>query len=86
MDLGQVGKTALGEGTQQVQGGRGLLVCLKQTLGVRYASAFTEFRVVDDVAAERWQFDTVDGFGVAGPWFCELAGDTPDLYDREATE
>ena len=85
LDLRHVGEAALGECTDQVQGRSGLLVGLEQTLRLRGAGAASELGVVDDVAAERGQFDAVDGLGVARAGLGELTGDAADLDDRKAS-
>ena len=51
MHLIQTGKTALGEGAQQVQGGGCLVVCAQQALWVRRSASRVERYIVDDVAA-----------------------------------
>jgi hypothetical protein len=84
MHLMQVGKTALGEGAQQVQGGGGLVIGLQQTIRVRHAALFVETDAVDDVAAIGRQGDAIDGFVVGGARLGELPGHAPDL-DHRAT-
>ncbi len=80
----QIGKAALGEGAQQVQGGGGLVVGLQQALRVRYAAFFIEADAVDDVATVGGQGHAVDGFVVGRARLGELPGHAPDLDHRAA--
>ena len=48
----QVGETAFGEGAQQVERGRGLMVGGDEPLGLWHAGIGGKSRVVDDVASE----------------------------------
>jgi hypothetical protein len=82
--LMQVGKTALGEGAQQVQGRGGLVVRLEQALRVRHAAFFVETDAVDDVATVGRQGHAVDGFVVGRTRLGELPGHAPHL-DHRAT-
>ena len=65
MHLAQVGEAALGEGPEQVQRRRRLVVGLEQAGGVGGAGGVGEADVVDDVAPERRQLDAVDRLGAA---------------------
>ena len=60
VDPAEVGETALGEGPQQVQRRRRLVVGLHQTFGRRRSGPLGRGRVVDDVAAERRQVELTD--------------------------
>jgi len=84
MHLVQIGKTALSEGAQQVQGGGGLVIGLQQTIRVRHAALLVETDAVDDIAAIGRQGDAINGFVIGGARFGELAGHAPDL-DHRAT-
>ena len=55
----------------------------EQAGGVGDPVALGEADVVDDVATEGGQLDTVDGLGVAGAGLGELAGDAADLEDGD---
>ena len=80
----EVGEAALGEGPQQVQRRRRLVVRLHEPLGVGHAGGDVGPGAVDDVAAERRQVDVADPLGRAGPRLGELAGDAADLHDGHA--
>ena len=84
VDPGEVGEPALGEGAHEVQRRGRLVVRLHEALGVGRAGAGLEQRAVDDVAAERRQVDVALALGGAGAGLGELAGDAPDLHDRDA--
>lgn len=80
----QVGKPALGEGAQQVEGGGGLVVRLQQAFRVRYAAFFIETDAVDDIATVGRQCHAVDGLVVSRARLGELSGHAPDLDHRAA--
>ncbi len=82
--LVQVGKTALGEGPQQVEAGGGLVIGLQQALRVRDAALGVEADAVDDVAPVSGQGDGADGFIARRAWLGELPGHAPDLDHRAA--
>ncbi|MNX99731.1 hypothetical protein D3C86_1321970 [compost metagenome] len=82
--LMQVGKPALGEGAQQVQGRGGLVIGLQQAFRVRHAAFFVETDAVDDVATVGGQGHAIDGFVVGRTRFGELPGHAPDLDHRAA--
>ncbi len=82
--LMQVGETALGEGTQQVQAGSGLVVGLQQALRIGYTALGVEVDAIDDVAAVRRQRNAVDGFITCRAWLGELTGHASDLHHRAA--
>ena len=84
VDPGQVGETALGEGAEQVQGGRRLVVGLHQPVGVGDPGRLGGHDVVDHVAPERRQLDPLDGLGGGRAGLGELAGDAPDLQHGDA--
>ena len=65
MDLGQISKTALRECTQQVQRRRRLVVGADLALRIRDAGFFGELDAIDHVTAIAWQFNAIDGFGIA---------------------
>ena len=70
VDPAEVGEAALGEGPQQVQRGRRLVVGLQQALRAGDRAAAVEGDVVDHVAAEAGELHAVDGLGVgrSGAW------------------
>ncbi len=76
----QIGITARGERTQQVEGGRGLRGRLDQALRIGHAGFGREFRPVDDVTAIGRQGDAIAGFGVFRAGLGELAGNAADLH------
>ncbi len=80
---GQVGETALGEGAQQVQRGRRLVIRLQQSSGIGRSGLGVEADVVDHVAAEAREFDVVEHLGVRGAGLGELSGDASDLHGRD---
>ncbi|MNZ66015.1 hypothetical protein D3C78_842200 [compost metagenome] len=82
--LMQIGKPALGERAQQVQGGGGLVIRLQQALGVRHAAFFVETDAIDDVATVGGQRHAIDGFVVGRTRLGELPGHAPDLDHRTA--
>ena len=82
--LGQVGEPALGEGPQQVQRRRRLVVGVDQPVGVGLAGLGREPGVVHDVAPERRQLHAVAHLGGRRPRLGELAGDPADLHHRDA--
>ncbi len=84
MHARQVGESALGEGAEQVQGGRALVVHAQQPLGVGPARLGRERVIVDHVATERWQLDAVARLGVGRPRLRELSGDATDLHGGDA--
>ena len=84
VDLGQVGEAALGEGPQQVERGRRLVVGGDQAVGVGPAGVGVERLVVDHVAAERVELDVADPLGRRRPGLGELPGDPADLDHRDA--
>ena len=79
MHLGQVGEAALGEGAQQVQRRRRLLVGRHQALGIGAAGLGLEGLVVDHVAAEGRQLQVADPLGGRRARLGELPGDAADL-------
>ena len=80
--LAQVGETALGERTDEVQRrGRGA-VDLEQPLGVVPAGLRRELQAVDRVTAVRRERHAVAGLGVGAARLGELAGDPADLHHR----
>ena len=80
----EVGEPALGEGSQQVQGRRRLVIGLYQPIGRRHSRCFGGVGVVDDVPTERRQVDLADPFEGRRSRFGELSGDSPDLDHRHA--
>ncbi len=82
--LGQIGEAALGEGTEQIEGRRGLVVGGDHAGRVRSAGCLRRGVVVDDVAAEAGQGPTVDQFGWRRARLGELTGDASQLDDGEA--
>ena len=78
------GEATLGEGAQQVERRRRLVVRLHEPLGGRHPGGGGGRRVVDDVAAERRQVVVADALEVGRPRLGELAGDASDLDDRHA--
>ena len=81
--LREVGEAALREGTQQVEGGDGLVVRLHHPLRVGHAGLGQRLVGVDGMAAERRQLDPVDDLGLRAARLRELTGDAADLYDRQ---
>ena len=84
VDAAEVGKPALGEGPEQVQGGRRLVVRLHQALRVGDAGGVGGGGVVHDVAAEAGQVAVADPLGGRGAGLGELAGDAPHLHHGHA--
>jgi hypothetical protein len=82
MHLVQIGITALGEGTQQVQRGRRLVIGAQHARRVGDTVFGREVRAVDDVAAIAGQFHTVNGLGIGGTGLGELAGHAAHLDHR----
>ena len=82
--LVQVGKTTLGKGAQQVQGGSGLMVGLQQAVRVRYPAFFVEADAVDDVPPIGRQGHAIDGFVVGRARLGELPCHPADLDHRTA--
>jgi hypothetical protein len=82
MHLVQVREAALGKGTQQVQGGRRLVVGAQQAFGIGYARRGVELDAVDDVAAIARQLDPVLDFCGRRARLGELAGHAADLDHR----
>ena len=80
----QIGIAALGEGTQQVEGGGGLAVGLYHALRIGFARGRVEVEAVDDVAAVGRQGTSVLRFGVRGAGLGKLAGEAAELDDRAA--
>ena len=80
--LGQVGEAALGEGPQEVQRRRRLLVGGHQAPRVGPARLDLEGLVVDHVAPEGLQLHVTDPLGVGRARLGELPGDAPDLDHR----
>ena len=81
---GEVGEAALGEGPDEVQRRRRLVVRLDEAVGVGHAGGHVEPGTVDDVPAERREVDVADALRRAGPRLGELPGDAADLDDRHA--
>ena len=84
MHSGEVGETALGEGPDEVQRRRRLVVRLDEAVGVGDAGGHVEPGTVDDVPAERREVDVADALRRAGPRLGELPRDATDLDDRNA--
>ena len=84
VDLVEVGVAALGEGPQQVQRGRRLVVRLEQPVRIGDPGRLGGRDVVDQVAAERRQGELADGLGGRRAGLGELAGDAADLHRGHA--
>ena len=83
--LREVGEAALGEGAQQVERRRRLVVGARPgASGSGTAGVGDRSVVVDDVAAERRHLDVADALGGDGAGLGELPGDAADLHDRHA--
>ena len=80
VDSREGGEPAFSEGSQQVQGSGGSVVGQKESCGVGGPFVGREPDVIDDVAPEGGELDTVHRFGIAGPGLRELAGDPTDLH------
>ena len=80
----QVGEAALGEGAQQVQCRRGLVVAADHAHRIGPPGELVEGEVVDHVAAERREIDAVTVLDRRGAGLGEWPGDAPDLQRRDA--
>ena len=80
VDPREGGEPTLSEGPQQVQGSGGSVVGQKESCGVGGPFVGRKPDVIDDVAPEGGEFDTVYRLGIAGPGLSELAGDPTDLH------
>ena len=78
----QIRVPALGEGAQQIERRRRLVVALHQAVGVRPARLGRELHAVDVVAAVTGQGHAVPGLGVGRAGLGELARHAPDLDHR----
>ena len=76
----QVCEAALGEGTNQVQGGCAGVVAAQHALGVVYAGFGGEVETVDGFAAEGGQGDVAAGFHVCGTGLGELTRHAAHLH------
>ena len=76
----QVCEAALGEGTDQVQGGGTGVVALQHALGVVYAGFGGEVETVDGLAAEGGQGDVAASFHVCGARLGELTRHAAHLH------
>ena len=83
VDLVEVGEPALGEGAQQVEGGRRLVVGAQHPGRVGLPSGRAEAELVDHVPAVDGQVDPVDQLAGQAAGLGELAGDATDLDHRE---
>ncbi len=79
MNAGEIGEPALGEGAQQVERRRRLVVGLHQSFGGCYPCRFRGVWIVDHVPAKRRQIEVADALEGSRPWFGELSGDTAHL-------
>ena len=84
MDAVQIGITALGKGSQQIQRRGRLAVCLDHPLRVGLARRFVEIEAVNNVAAVGGQSDAVAGLGVGRTRLSELSGEPTELDHRAA--
>ena len=84
VDAGEIGEPALGEGAQEVQRRRGLVVAPEQAARVRAPGGRLEREVVDHVAAEARELDVVARLRRGGAGLGELAGDPAELHRRDA--
>ena len=82
MHLMQIGKPALGEGAQQVERRRGLVVGLVHAVWIGFARALVEFDPIDDIAPVARQFDTIQRFRRRRARLRELARHAADLDHR----
>ena len=80
----QVGEATLGEGADQVERGRRLVVRLHEPFGVRCACRLGGGGVVHDVAPEAGELEIADLLGGGRARLRELSGDATDLHDRHA--
>ncbi len=84
MDLAQVGEAPLGEGPQQVQRGRRLVVGGEEPLRVGRSGRGSRHEVVHAVAAEGREVLVTDPLGGRRSGLGELPGDAAHLHDRHA--
>ncbi len=84
VDSRQIGETALGERSQQVQRRRRLVVGLHEALGVGDPRCFRGIEVVDDVATERRQFEIADcsRWARSGAWRTARRCVRPSRWER----
>ncbi len=78
----QIGEAALGEGAQQVERRRRLVIGLHQALGIGHARGGRELDAVDVVAAIARQLDAADRLHGCRARLGELAGHPADLHHR----
>ena len=78
----EVGKAALDQRADEVQGEGRALVTAQQKLRIGRASFESEVRTVDDIAAVRGKRDAVARLVVGGARLGVLAGEAPDTGDR----
>ena len=83
VDPRNVGIPAFGEGAKQVERLGRLLVGGDESFGVGDSRFGEGSVVVDNVPAERGEFDTIDDLGIGAARFGELASDPADLDDRK---
>ena len=81
VDLVEVGKPALGEGPEEVERRRRLVVRPQEPLGIGPPGDRVEVDVVDHVAPERGQLQPVDQLAGRGAGLGELPGDPAHLDD-----
>ncbi len=82
--LMQIGKPALCERAQQVQGGGGLVVSLDQALRVRHSAFFVETDAVDDVTPISRERHAIDDFVIGRARLGKLPSHASDLDHRAA--
>ncbi len=80
--LVEVGEAPLGEGPQEVEGGRGLVVGGEQAGGIGHPGLGRRGDVVDHVAPERGQVELAHPLGRGAAGLGELAGDAAHLDHR----
>ncbi len=84
MDIVQIGIATVGEGAQQVQRRRRLVVGLQQALRIRNTRFRREFHAIDVITAVAGQGHVTNRFDRRRARLAELTGNTADLDHRTA--
>ena len=80
MHLVEIGETALGEGTEKVQGRRRLVIDLYQAFWVWHPFFFRELHAVDHITPVRIESDAVNGLRIRRARLGELARQAACFY------